>query len=36
VAANRLSGSLPDLLDAVALFFAAMSPTLALRWADAD
>jgi transposase len=36
VAANRLSGSLQGLLDAAGQFFDAMTPTLALRWADAD
>ncbi len=36
IAANRLYGSLDGLLDAVANFFEAMTPALALRWADAD
>jgi transposase len=36
VAANRLSGSLQGLLDAVDHFCDTMTPKLALRWADAD
>jgi transposase len=36
VAANRLHGSLDGLLEAVTKFFDAMTPKLALRWADYD
>jgi transposase len=36
IAANRLYGSLSSLLGAVTRFFEAMTPALALRWADAD
>lgn len=35
IAANRLYGSLQDLLDSVAHFFDVMTPNMALRWADA-
>jgi transposase len=36
IAANRLYGSLPDLLDAAARFFGRMTPSMALSWVDAD
>jgi transposase len=36
IAANRLHGSLDGLLGAVTKFFDAMTPKLALRWADYD
>ena len=36
IAANRLHGSLDGLLAAVTKFFEAMTPKLALRWADYD
>lgn len=36
IAANRLYGSLHDLLDAAACFFDRMTPNMALIWANAD
>jgi transposase len=36
IAADRLYGSLDGLLDVVTRFFEAMTPKLALQWADAD
>ncbi len=36
IAANRLHGSLDGLLEAVTQFFDAMTPRLALHWADCD